>query len=52
MTSSVSSRPGLNDQALLLFGLGSSRQFASLVGQLLGLALCPHEEREFEDGEH
>lgn len=52
MTSSVSSRPGLNDQALLLFGLGSSRQFAGLVGQHLGLALSPHEEREFEDGEH
>lgn len=37
---------------LMLFALGSSRAFAAQVAQPLGLALCAHEEREFEDGEH
>jgi ribose-phosphate pyrophosphokinase len=36
----------------MLFALGSSRPFAALVAQQLGLALSAHEEREFEDGEH
>jgi len=38
--------------ALMLFSLNSSRTFAEQVGQQLGIALSPHEEREFEDGEH
>lgn len=52
MTNAVSPTYGSKDQDLLLFGLDSSRQFAGLVGQQLGLNLSPHEEREFEDGEH
>jgi ribose-phosphate pyrophosphokinase len=52
MINTVSSRHGAGNQSLLLFGLGSSRQFAGRVGQHLGLAPSPHEEREFEDGEH
>ena len=52
MINTVSSPHGAGNQSLLLFGLGSSRQFAGRVGQHLGLAPSPHEEREFEDGEH
>ena len=37
---------------LMLFALNSSRPFAEQVAQQLGIALSPHEEREFEDGEH
>ncbi len=36
----------------LLFGLARSGAFAQAVAAALGVALCPHEEREFEDGEH
>jgi ribose-phosphate pyrophosphokinase len=52
VTNAVPPPYGSKDQDLLLFGLDSSRQFAGLVGQQLGLSLSPHEEREFEDGEH
>lgn len=38
--------------APLLFGLGASAPFASQVAAALGLQLCAHEEREFEEGEH
>jgi ribose-phosphate pyrophosphokinase len=37
---------------LALFGLGASRDYAERVAWHLGLPLCPHEERTFEDGEH
>jgi ribose-phosphate pyrophosphokinase len=35
-----------------LFSLGTSRALGELVASQLGFALAPHEEREFEDGEH
>lgn len=35
-----------------LFALGASRDFGAAVAGHLGLRLSPHEEREFEDGEH
>lgn len=37
---------------LMLFALNTSRGFGESVSQLLGVPLSPHEEREFEDGEH
>jgi ribose-phosphate pyrophosphokinase len=37
---------------LALFGLHGSRDLAELVARRLEIALAPHEEREFEDGEH
>lgn len=40
------------DHDLILFSLNSTRTFAEQVAQQLGIALSPHEEREFEDGEH
>lgn len=40
------------DDDLALFALNSSRVFGEEVAQQLGVALAPHEEREFEDGEH
>lgn len=36
----------------LVFALHGSREFGAAVAGHLGLALCEHEEREFEDGEH
>ncbi len=36
----------------LLFALDRSRELGERVAAALGLALAPHEEREFEDGEH
>jgi len=36
----------------ILFSLGASRAFAERVGNSLGISLSPHEERDFEDGEH
>jgi ribose-phosphate pyrophosphokinase len=44
--------PLLEYDELMLFALASSQPFAELVAQQLGVALSPHEEREFEDGEH
>jgi ribose-phosphate pyrophosphokinase len=35
-----------------LFALNASRDFGQRVAGALGVALAPHEEREFEDGEH
>lgn len=45
---------GMHDtnQELLLFALESSRDFGQQVSSHLGIGLSPHEEREFEDGEH
>lgn len=37
---------------LQLFALAGSRPFGEQVARHLGLPLCAHEEREFEDGEH
>ena len=37
---------------LSLFALNASREFGERVAGALGVALAPHEEREFEDGEH
>lgn len=42
----------LEDDELMLFGLGASRPFAELVAQQIGIALAAHEERQFDDGEH
>lgn len=36
----------------MLFALNSSRAFAEKVARSLEIELRPHEEREFEDGEH
>ncbi len=36
----------------LLFALDRSRELGERVAAALGIALAPHEEREFEDGEH
>lgn len=35
-----------------LFALDASRDFGARVAAAMGLPLSPHEEREFEDGEH
>jgi len=37
---------------LCLFALDASRPYGERVATALGVALCSHEEREFEDGEH
>ena len=37
---------------LTLFALDASRDFGAKVAQALAVALTPHEERAFEDGEH
>ncbi|MGA7181139.1 MAG: ribose-phosphate pyrophosphokinase [Thiobacillaceae bacterium] len=37
---------------LCLFALDASRPFGERVASALGITLCAHEEREFEDGEH
>jgi len=42
----------VNDNVPILFALQASRAFGEAVGAKLGLPLAPHEEREFEDGEH
>ena len=42
----------MNPSDLSLFALNASREFGEAVAQHLGIALSPHEEREFEDGEH
>ena len=38
--------------SLAVFAVNASRAFGERVAQSLGHALGPHEEREFEDGEH
>ena len=37
---------------LAVFALDASRDFGTAVARTMGIALEPHEEREFEDGEH
>jgi ribose-phosphate pyrophosphokinase len=41
----------MNDD-LVLFALNGTRELGERIGRELGLALAPHEERDFEDGEH
>jgi ribose-phosphate pyrophosphokinase len=41
-----------NPTDLMLFGLGAGRAFGEAVAARLGRELSPHEERDFEDGEH
>lgn len=38
--------------APMLFALGDSAAFGRAVASRMGCSLAPHEEREFEDGEH
>jgi len=40
------------EPAMKLFALDATRSFGERVAGSLGLPLSPHEEREFEDGEH
>jgi len=40
------------NQGLILFSLNSSRMFGEQVASHVGVPLSPHEEHEFEDGEH
>lgn len=42
----------MSDAAITLFSLNISRDLGERVAEHLGVALSPHEEREFEDGEH
>lgn len=42
----------MNEPSSRLFALNASREFAEDVAGALGAGLTPHEEREFEDGEH
>jgi len=42
----------MKDSDPLLFALDASREFGEKVSHQLDLALSPHEERSFEDGEH
>jgi ribose-phosphate pyrophosphokinase len=37
---------------IAIFGLNTNRGFSERIAAHLGLPLSPHEEREFEDGEH
>lgn len=42
----------MGDGRLALFALDATRTFGQEVARELGLSLSPHEERDFEDGEH
>lgn len=42
----------MNTNDPLLFALSASRPWAQTVADRLSLPLAPHEERDFEDGEH
>lgn len=42
----------MNHSDLALFALDATREFGEKVAHHLGMALSPHEERGFEDGEH
>ena len=37
---------------MLLFACNGSHEFGARVAEFLGVPLSPHEERDFEDGEH
>lgn len=40
------------DPEPVLFALNATRDYGERVSRILGVGLSPHEEREFEDGEH
>lgn len=42
----------MNSSDLCVFALNASREFGEAVAHHLDIALSPHEERGFEDGEH
>jgi ribose-phosphate pyrophosphokinase len=42
----------VTDRPLMLFALDASRSYGEAVARALATELVPHEEREFEDGEH
>jgi ribose-phosphate pyrophosphokinase len=42
----------MNLDAMRLFALSESRPLGERIGAALGIPLSPHEERDFEDGEH
>ncbi len=42
----------MDDGAIKIFSLNTSREFGKNVAEHLGIALSYHEERDFEDGEH
>ena len=42
----------MSQTGLILFALHTSHDFGQRVSDALGIPLAPHEEREFEDGEH
>ncbi|MDV3347106.1 ribose-phosphate pyrophosphokinase [Leptothoe sp. LEGE 181152] len=42
----------MDDRAIKIFSLNTSREFGKRVAAHLGLVLSHHEERDFEDGEH
>src|SRR2546428_2684746 len=42
----------MNHSELAIFALNASRPFGEAVSGHLGIQLEPHEERDYEDGEH
>lgn len=40
------------DHSLKIFALNSSKEFGTKIAKEIGISLCRHEERDFEDGEH
>ena len=52
MTSRPGSEVGRVSTAPLLFALEGSRELGTRIATELGTELAPHEERDFEDGEH
>ncbi|MEM6353700.1 MAG: ribose-phosphate pyrophosphokinase [Cyanobacteria bacterium P01_D01_bin.14] len=42
----------MNPNEIKLFSLNTSRTLGKSIAEQLGIALSPHEERDFEDGEH
>lgn len=42
----------MTNDSLVVFALNASQVLGNLVADRLSVALSPHEEREFEDGEH
>lgn len=42
----------MSNPSIALFALGASRDLGARIANCLGVCLAPHEEREFEDGEH